>query len=334
MSKRLRIPFVIIFLIILFTAQAVASVADWKDVIVVDDGIASGYRTIASNVDQLFKQQGIQISDMDMVSWDLKNPIEHGMKIEIGRPFDVKLSIGFNEEKITVKTGDTVKSIIDDLRLTRGVAYHYDGDLDTVLTPGDTLDLYTYKREVFEINDVIPFGTRTEHNPELFVGTEKVAYPGAEGIKSTLVKVDYTNEFEQSRMILAEEVISAPQDRVIHIGTKPLPKYVPGLKDLVYSQQFVMSATAYTAGPESTGKNPGDPGYGITATGKQVSHGIVAVDPRVIPLGTRLYVEGYGVALAADTGGSIKGMKIDLFYENLNDALRFGRRNLKVYVLE
>jgi 3D (Asp-Asp-Asp) domain-containing protein len=59
----------------------------------------------------------------------------------------------------------------------------------------------------------------------------------------------------------------------------------------------------------------------------------VAVDPTIIPLGTHLYVEGYGFALAADVGGAIKGYKIDLYYEEMEDALRFGRRDLTVYIL-
>ena len=95
-----------------------------------------------------------------------------------------------------------------------------------------------------------------------------------------------------------------------------------------------MVATAYTAGPESTGKSPGMPGYGITASGMRVRHGVVAVDPRVIPLGTRLYVEGYGYSIAADTGGSaISGYRIDLYMEKVADAYRWGRRTVKVYVL-
>jgi len=65
-----------------------------------------------------------------------------------------------------------------------------------------------------------------------------------------------------------------------------------------------------------------------------VEHGIVAVDPTVIPLGTRLYVEGYGFALAADTGSAIRGYKIDLFMEYIGDARQFGRRDVTVFILE
>ena len=101
-----------------------------------------------------------------------------------------------------------------------------------------------------------------------------------------------------------------------------------------------MQASAYSAEYASTGKKPGDKYYGITASGTKARPGVVAVDPRVIPLGTELYIQSldgtndYGFAVAEDTGGSIKGNKIDLFFTTESQCYSFGRRNVKVYVLE
>ena len=93
-----------------------------------------------------------------------------------------------------------------------------------------------------------------------------------------------------------------------------------------YSAVMSMEATAYLPTDGSSA--------GITATGIKATYGVVAVDPRVIPLGTKVYIPGYGVALAADTGGAIKGYKIDLCMETYSDCMQFGRRNVTVYVLE
>lgn len=93
-----------------------------------------------------------------------------------------------------------------------------------------------------------------------------------------------------------------------------------------YSNVMSMEATAYLPTDGS--------GAGITATGIRATYGVVAVDPRIIPLGTKVYIPGYGVALAADTGGAIKGYKIDLCMETYKECMRFGRRNVTVYVLE
>jgi 3D (Asp-Asp-Asp) domain-containing protein len=89
---------------------------------------------------------------------------------------------------------------------------------------------------------------------------------------------------------------------------------------------MIMRASAYAP-------NYG-PGVGeITANGMRAKKGVVAVDPRVIPLGTRLYIEGYGNAIAADTGGAIKGDRIDLCYNTPGECFEFGRRTVKVTIL-
>lgn len=94
-----------------------------------------------------------------------------------------------------------------------------------------------------------------------------------------------------------------------------------------------VEATGYTAGYESTGKRPGDPGYGITSTGAKAQRGVVAVDPKVIPYGTYMYVPGYGYGIALDTGGAIKGNKIDLFFDTVEEANNWGRRWITIQFL-
>ena len=85
----------------------------------------------------------------------------------------------------------------------------------------------------------------------------------------------------------------------------------------------------------ATGYSPQEPGLNDhTATGMKAQHGVVAVDPSVIPLGTRLYVEGYGNAIAADTGSAIKGNRIDLCFDTLSECNKYGRRTVKVEILD
>jgi 3D (Asp-Asp-Asp) domain-containing protein len=94
-----------------------------------------------------------------------------------------------------------------------------------------------------------------------------------------------------------------------------------------------MMVTAYTAGPESTGKRPGMKNYGITYTGTKAKFGVCAVDPKYIPLGSSLYVESNGYCHAEDIGGKIKGLHIDVFIPDLKEALNFGRETRKVWIL-
>lgn len=93
-----------------------------------------------------------------------------------------------------------------------------------------------------------------------------------------------------------------------------------------------VTATAYTSGPESTGKRPGHPQYGITFTGTRAREGrTIAVDPRRIPLGSRVYIhELRETRYAEDTGGAIRGNRIDMFMDDLSQALQWGMQEVHI----
>ena len=139
--------------------------------------------------------------------------------------------------------------------------------------------------------------------------------------------------------VIHVETIVKPIDQVFEEGTKDV--FTNDRGDFTARKAIKMVATAYEAGPRSTGKRPGDKGYGITASGARAKRGTVAVDPRVIPLGTKLYIKSltpgvpdYGFAIAQDTGGAIKGNKIDLFMNTVWECMQFGRRPVMVYILK
>jgi len=91
---------------------------------------------------------------------------------------------------------------------------------------------------------------------------------------------------------------------------------------------IIMEATAYTRSIEEGTHR------GITRSGTHVSRGTVAIDPRVIPLGTKIYVEGYGHAECLDTGGDIKHNRIDLYMDSKEECFEFGRREVKVWIID
>ena len=95
------------------------------------------------------------------------------------------------------------------------------------------------------------------------------------------------------------------------------------------SKVLEVEATAYDTGAECNGGHAGR-----TRTGIPAAFGIIAVDPRVIPLGSIVFVEGYGMAIAADTGGAIKGKRIDLCYSSRSQAMEYGRKKVKIHVFQ
>jgi 3D (Asp-Asp-Asp) domain-containing protein len=130
--------------------------------------------------------------------------------------------------------------------------------------------------------------------------------------------------------VFGEVPLRAPVAAVVAVGTATDLVQVSG-RSYRFSSVLDMVATAYNAGSGSNGSFTGDP----SAIGLPLQYGVVAVDPHVIPLGSRLYVQGYGLAVAADTGSAIVGDRIDLFFWNSPAAIAaFGIRRLKVYILD
>jgi 3D (Asp-Asp-Asp) domain-containing protein len=125
-------------------------------------------------------------------------------------------------------------------------------------------------------------------------------------------------------------VAVAPVNRVLRYGTMIVMRTIDTPNGPVeYWRKVTMRVTSYTAA--SSGKEPGDPAYGITASGVQAGYGVIAVDPTVIPFRSYIYVPGYGVGFAGDTGGGIKGRIIDLGYDE--GALKSWRGTVDVYYL-
>ena len=168
----------------------------------------------------------------------------------------------------------------------------------------------------------IPVAIQYERVDTLPKGIEEVVQEGAEGLDEVEEEVVYAAGNVVESHELSRNNISPMKPKVIRRGTLDTES-APSHGQV--KQMLTMEATAYL--PTDGG------GDGITATGVQAHHGIVAVDPNVIPLGTRLYIPGYGEAVAADTGGDIIGNRIDVVLEDYSSAIQFGRRTVEVYVL-
>ncbi len=177
--------------------------------------------------------------------------------------------------------------------------------------------------EIIWTIEEIPPPTKVKAETRLREGIRITLREGKPGLKKVRYEVVVVNGKEEKR-VLGEKVIREPVSRVILIGAGKNLASRGGVQRV--RKVLEMEATAYCAGARGVNR--------VTATGIRTERGIAAVDSRVIKLGTLLYIEGYGLALAADIGGAIKGNKIDLFMESCKEAKRWGRRKVKVYILE
>jgi 3D domain protein len=168
----------------------------------------------------------------------------------------------------------------------------------------------------------VPVVVQYERVDILPKGEEKVLQEGTVGLDEVEEEIHYKQGDVIDTKELQRKTITPMQPKVVQVGTREVE--VSRSYDRV-REVITMEATAYL--PTDGG------GDGITATGIRARHGVVAVDPNVIPLGTRVYIPGYGEAIAADTGGDIVGNRIDVVLEDYGSAMQFGRRTVDVYIL-
>lgn len=173
----------------------------------------------------------------------------------------------------------------------------------------------------------LPFTTRKKFTQNLPFGKTKVVVPGVKGERVKTFRVTYKDDTEVAR-VKTGETNKAPKTALVLAGTRGMT-----FSNALASRGYFGGRRIMTM--RATGYGPGDNGrWGAqTATGLRPGYGVVAVDPRFIPLGTRLYIEGYGYAVAGDTGGAIKGNRIDLGHDSASAAEAVGRRNVRVLIL-
>jgi 3D (Asp-Asp-Asp) domain-containing protein len=240
-----------------------------------------------------------------------------------------RVSVSVDSEcRQLLASADTVAELLDDLGIALGPLDRTAPAPQTPVTHGMHVRVTRVAcRELIE-ETVLPSRTIVLADPGRPAGFTDILCHGEDGLLRRVWRIWEKDGEIASKTIVGEELLSEPTDTVVVRGTDRLP--TRGGEWRNWRTPLMMEATAYDPGPRSCGKWAN----GYTATGVKAEKGIVAVDERVIPMGTRLYIPGYGFAVAADRGSAIKGMRIDLCFPTYEEAIRFGRRRLNVYLLD
>ncbi len=292
----------------------------------------------AKTVEELLEKESIPLNKDAYINVALDRELEDNMNITIKNPNS--FTISFRGKELDVKSfHNTVGEVLDENDITLGEKDFTYPKLEDKIFDGTNIELFKVEEVVEAVEDIVPFEKVVNKNKNMDLGTSKVVQTGKNGLKKSYFKKEFINGELHSTELVKEEIVNKPISEIVEKGTKDLI-VATSRGDTSYRKSITMTATAYDLSFESTGKRPGDRYYGLTASGTKARPGVVAVDPKVIPLGTKLYVQSldgskdYGFAIAEDTGGAIKGNKIDLFFESSKEVYRFGRRKVKVYILK
>lgn len=193
---------------------------------------------------------------------------------------------------------------------------------ETKITDGMVIHVLARKSFLSREEVEVPFGTQVINDAEMAFGAKKVEKEGVKG-KDIVIYENITRPGREQKIELDRHRAVEPVNEIVRQGVAQSILTPEGY--VRYKKKIYGEATAYTWGGGATG---------YTSIGLWPKRGIVAVDPRVIPYRTKLYIPGYGMAIAGDTGGAIVGTRIDLFMDSLHECFQWGRRDVEIYILE
>lgn len=274
-------------------------------------GATTTQASAASTVGEFLRERGIVANDGDFVSPSVDTPLSDRMSIEYRQA--VSVTIVADKHRATMITAaPNVATLLQSENIALG---KYD-KVTPSLASDVPADGVVHVTRVLRWERLENRGLRMPvvHllNVAMAPGASKVTSRGHAGMRQVLVQFNQYDAGSITATVIASRIVTKPRPRIIEAGAL---------------SAIPMIATAYT--PYCGGGC-----NGITATGRRAGRGVVAVDPRVIPLGSRLYIPGYGYAIAGDTGGAIVGYRIDLGYTSDREAILFGRRAVMVYRLK
>jgi uncharacterized protein YabE (DUF348 family) len=298
-----------------------------KQVQMVKDNEKKTVWTTADTVAELLKEQNIALKQFDEVDPKPEEAIKSNMDIAIETAFQITLNNGGKQEKVWT-TSTTVADFLAGHGITLQPLDRVEPTLDTSVKENAVVKVVRIEKVTDVVEEPIHFAVVKKKDANLAKGKEKTISDGQKGLLTKEYEVVLENGKEVSRKLISEKKVKDKKDQVVAVGTKVIQKQVS--RGVETGQEYYVASTAYTANCNGCS--------GVTATGINLHQNpnvkVIAVDPNVIPLGTKVYVEGYGYAVAADTGSAVKGHKIDVFFPTKSAAYRWGLRNVKIKILK
>ncbi len=335
---KLVAPLLVVFLLVV-SYLTLRALSNRKSFLVVADGTTTRHISTASTIGEALEGAFITVNEKDKVSPDLHEPLEDGITVSIKRAVNVTITAD-GETYSTETAEETVGTMLQAEGIILGEEDKLSCSLEDPIECNMNIEIIRVETRSFTETVEIAYSNEYVNDSSLSKGTTRVIQEGSNGEMTITYRVVCENGAEISREAIAQEVTVSPVNRRIARGTKSSSTAsrgtsassssatkinVNGVK-YSYSKAMTVTSTAYT-------------GDTITHTGMATvrnpnGYSTIAVDPTVIPFGTKLYVEGYGLAVAADSGGAIKGNMIDVFLDTYKEAYEWGIKTVKIYILK
>ena len=301
-----------------------------KEVTISVDGNQSSIWTTEKLVKNILEEANIEVTEHDVVSAGLDTEVGADNKIDIQKAFQLTLVDGLEERQVW-STSTTVANFLKQQEIHLGEFDRVSKEMESVITPNEKIAVVRVEKVTDVVEESVAFATEKKNDSSILKGNEKVITAGKNGKVERSYEVVKENGQVKSKTLVGEKVIAEPVNKVVAVGTKVVTASVSRNNSSAPSggTEFYVTATAYT--PYCAGCS------GVTATGINLKANpgmkLIAVDPSIIPLGSKVWVEGYGYAIAGDTGGSIKGNKIDVLFSSKAEAYSWGRKKVRIKVL-
>lgn len=290
-----------------------------KSVLLVLDGKEASVQTFARTVGGVLEAEKVVLLEKDEVAPALDTPLEDGMVVTVSRANAIQITLDGKLMAARAR-GETVRDVLGEFGINLGPKDEVTPVMEARVVPDMEIKVARLRTETQVDEAPIEYNTKKQYTTSLPQGSTRVAREGREGTERRTWQVAYRGGLEVNRQLASREVVTPAVDKVVMVGSGMVVSR--GGKNIRYSEAIDMLASAYS----HTGSN--------TASGVYPHYGVAAVDTSRIPIGTRLYVEGYGYATALDRGSAIKGNRIDLFFESHSEAMKWGLKRVKVYRLD
>lgn len=314
-----RTVLIAVMFVIMFAGQTHPGLAESAVTLLRFDGTEKTVTTVLKEPREIFEEAGVRVGQSDRI---VEETGAQGTVLTLKRAVPIVVVRGDSEQKFFTNK-DTVGEALRELNIRYNKKRVYP-EPGTKITPNVEIHIIN-RGDSFSAEEAaseIPVKYIDDEN--LPFGQQKVEQPGEAGKVKVIKKSVVSTGKAPQEVEIAREVLADPKYSIIRRGIGMSVQTPEGRKK--YSRIITAEASAYTVHCGS--------GTGLTSIGLVPARGIVAVDPRVIPYYTKMYIPGYGFAIAGDTGGAIRGNRVDLFMDSYEEAIGWGRRDVEIYILE